>query len=91
MFSLTTKQQAMLEFVQRYMDEQRRAPLIREIQAGCGIASYKSTIDRLNALERKRFIARSPHKHRGLRLLPSAPAPEPSMPLHEVAVCADGP
>jgi len=42
--------------------------LIREIQIGCGIASYKSAIDRLNALERKGYIKRAPHKHRGIRL-----------------------
>jgi SOS-response transcriptional repressor LexA len=48
--------------------------LIREIQLGCQIASYKSALDRLNALERKGFIKRTPNKHRGIRLGRHAPA-----------------
>ena len=76
MTKLTSKQQIVLEFVERFCVEQRQAPLIREIQAGCRIASYKSTIDRLNALERKGYFKRAPNKHRGIRLLrkPSGPA-----------------
>ena len=66
--SLTSKQQAVFEFVQRYFAEHGRSPLIREIQLGCQIASYKSVVDRLNALERKRFIKRAPNKHRGIRV-----------------------
>ena len=66
---LTKKQQTVFEFIQRYFQDYRRSPLIREIQLGCQIASYKSAIDRLNALERKRFIRRLPNKHRGIKLL----------------------
>lgn len=58
-----------LEFIERYVDERRCAPLIREIQVDCQIASYKSAIDRLNALERKGLIKRAPNKHRGIRLI----------------------
>ena len=66
---VTQKQQALLEFLQRYVIEQRRAPFIWEIQAGCQITSYKSAVDRLNALERKGFIRRIPNKHRGIKLV----------------------
>jgi len=65
---LTTKQQTVLDFIQRYLAEHRMSPLIREIQFGCQIASYKSVIDRLNALERKHFILREPNKHRSIRV-----------------------
>ncbi len=58
----------MLEYIQRYIAEHGCAPLIREIQDGCQIASYKSTVDRLNALERKGFIRRRPNIHRGIRV-----------------------
>ena len=68
-FSLTNKQQLLLEFVERYIGEHRYAPLIREIQLGCGIASYKSAVDRLNVLERKGLIRRLPNKHRGIKLI----------------------
>jgi SOS-response transcriptional repressor LexA len=58
----------MLEFIWQYMTQHRAAPLIREVQLGCQIASYKSAVDRLNALERKGFIRRTPSRHRGIRL-----------------------
>lgn len=59
----------MFDFVQRFLAEHGQSPLIREIQLGCQILSYKSAIDRLNALERKGFIRRLPNKHRGIKLI----------------------
>ena len=72
--SLTQKQYAVLEFIQNYFLQHRRSPLIREIQAGCQITSYKSAIDRLNALEHKKLIRRVLNKHRGIRLIHQAVA-----------------
>ena len=66
---ITQKQQALFDFVQRYMAEHHRSPFIWEIQAGCQIVSYKSAVDRLNALERKGLIKRIPNKHRGIKLI----------------------
>ena len=68
MTKLTSKQQAVLDYIRDYVRKHRRAPFIREIQTDCWIASYKSTVDRLNALERKGFIKRMPNKHRGIQL-----------------------
>ena len=65
---LTKKQQAVFAFIQQYLDAHRRSPVIREIQAGCQIISYKSVVDRLHALERKGFIRRTPNKHRGIKI-----------------------
>ena len=62
----------MLAFIERYFNEHRQSPLIREVQADCQIASYKSAIDRLNALERKGFIRRIPNKHRGIKVVRKA-------------------
>ena len=70
--TLTIKQQTVLDFIRRYFDANRRSPLIREIQAGCRILSYKSALDRLNALERKGLIRRLSNKHRGIRLVRKA-------------------
>ena len=69
---LTHKQHIVLDFLQRYFLEHHGSPLIREVQAGCQINSYKSTLDRLNALERKGYIKRIPNKHYGIRLLKPA-------------------
>ena len=65
---LTQKQQAVLEYIRQHIAEHRQAPLIREIQLACQIASYKSAVDRLNSLERKGYIRRKPNKHRGIRI-----------------------
>ena len=70
---MTRKQHAVFEFIQRYLGEYRRAPFIREIQLGCQIASYKSAVDRLNALERKGYLKRQPNKHRGIKLARRVP------------------
>ena len=80
--SLTQKQYVVLEFIRNYFNEHRCSPLIREIQAGCHIASYKSAIDRLNALEHKKLIRRALNKHRGIRLVRQAvvhPASDPAL------------
>ena len=82
--SLTQKQQAVFEFIRQYFAEHRKSPFIREIQAGCSIASYKSALDRLNALERKGFIKRLPYKHRGIRRIwkaSAAPATSTTQPV----------
>ena len=87
MTKLTQKQQIVLDYLQRYIGEHRRSPVLREIQDACRIVSYKSVIDRLNALERKGFIKRTPNKHRAIHihrkasamLQPVAVASEPSL------------
>ena len=76
---LTHKQQAVYDFIQGYFDAYHRSPLIREIQLGCHITSYKSAIDRLNTLERKGYIRRLQNKHRGIKL-PRRHLPEASVP-----------
>ena len=81
---LTQKQQTAFEFIQRYVAEHRRSPLIREIQSGCQITSYKSVLDRLNALERKGMIRRAPYRHHGIKITRRALPPlvgtaEPSL------------
>ncbi|GEM_PF-6871788 len=65
---LTQKQQTLLDFIASYMTQNGRSPLIREIQEGCQVASYKSVVDRLNSLERKGLLKRHPNKHRGIQL-----------------------
>ena len=80
---LTRKQQIVLEFLQRYFLEHHGSPLIREVQAGCQINSYKSTLDRLNALERKGYLKRIPNKHYGIRLLKPSLAEPASLALQD--------
>ena len=82
--TLTGKQQNVLDFIARFFSQHRCYPLIREVQAGCGITSYKSALDRLNALERKGYLKRTLNKHRGIRLLRTArKAPDQEQALQE--------
>ena len=67
-YSLTTRQKRVYEFVKEYIQLNKRAPYIREIQNGCGSLSYKAAVDKLLALEKKGFIRRAPNKHRGIEL-----------------------
>ncbi len=76
MYTLTGKQQTVLAFIRQYFQEHRHSPLIREIQLACQISSYKSVLDRLNALEHKGYIKRLPNKHRGIRMVRRAAQPE---------------
>ena len=69
---LTAKQAQVYAFLQEYIARHAHAPYIREVQEGCGIASYKSALDRLVALERKGWIDRAPNRHRGIHLRAAA-------------------
>ena len=65
-YSLTSRQQEVLAFVREYIEKNKQAPYIREIQQGCGILSYKAAVDKLLSLEKKGYIRRVLNKHRGI-------------------------
>lgn len=67
-YLLTIRQKKVFEFVKGYIETNKKAPYIREIQDGCGSISYKAAVDKLLALERKGYIRRIPNKHRGIEL-----------------------
>jgi repressor LexA len=66
--NLTTGQKEVYEYIRSYMDRNKHAPYIREIQDACQISSHKGVIDRLVALERKGYIKRKLNKHRSIKL-----------------------
>ena len=67
--SLTTRQQKMLEFIRRYLNENQFPPTIREIGKAVGIPSTSVVNYNLNSLESKGFIERDRNVSRGLRLV----------------------
>jgi len=69
MKSLTEKQLMMLICIKSLIKKNGKSPLIREIQNGCKITSYKTVFDRLMALERKGYILREQGKHRGIKCI----------------------
>ena len=65
---LSGRQQAMLEFIKGFMEENGYPPTIREIGKACGISSTSVVNYNLNKLERDGYLARDREKSRGLRL-----------------------
>jgi repressor LexA len=62
---LTEKQQAILDFIQQYMDEHQYPPSIREIGSHFGV--YPATVqDHISALERKGFLQKQRFQSRTL-------------------------
>ena len=67
--NLTSRQQEVFNFVRGYIEKNKRAPYIREIQEGCDIFSYKAAVDKLLSLEKKGYIRRILNKHRGITVV----------------------
>lgn len=67
-YTLTQRQQDVYNYVTAYISRFNKSPYIREIQEACGISSYKVTLDRLSALEKKGYIRRKLNKHRSIAL-----------------------
>jgi repressor LexA len=65
---LSDRQEAMLEFITSFIDENGYPPTIREIGKACGISSTSVVNYNLNKLEREGLLARDREVSRGLRL-----------------------
>jgi repressor LexA len=65
---LSTRQQAILAFIEEYADEHGYPPSIREIGAAAGISSTSVVDYNLRALEREGFLRRDREVSRGLGL-----------------------
>lgn len=66
--TLTSRQQQLLEFLEKAHTEQGFMPSSREVQRHFGFASQTAAMDLLRALERKGFIRRLPGKARAVVL-----------------------
>jgi repressor LexA len=71
---LTSNQQRVLDFIQRYLSRNGRSPTLREISENLGLSSHSSAQDYVEALVRKGAIERLPY-HRGLSLPHRSRAP----------------
>ena len=66
---LSTRQDGILAFIHKFMDERQFPPTIRDIQAGCGISSTSVVDYNLHILQREGFLRRLPEVSRGIELL----------------------
>src|SRR3990172_3886464 len=69
MMSLSTRQQAMLEFIQRFTNDNRYPRTIGEIGQDVGISSPSVVNYNLNILEREGLIERDKEVSRGIKLI----------------------
>src|SRR5687768_14061519 len=65
---LSARQEAMVDFIGKFLDENGYPPTIREIGKACGISSTSVVNYNLTKLEREGFLVRDREVSRGLRL-----------------------
>jgi repressor LexA len=65
---LSTRQQAMVDFIAKFIEENGYPPTIREIGKACGISSTSVVNYNLTKLERDGYLVRDREVSRGLRL-----------------------
>ncbi|MBI4236469.1 MAG: transcriptional repressor LexA [Chloroflexi bacterium] len=66
--ALRRRQEEILRFIERFLDERGYPPTIRDIQHACDISSTSVVDYNLRALERASLIRRSPEVSRGIEL-----------------------
>src|SRR3954471_10725861 len=75
--SLSDKQQAILEAIQRSVSTRGYPPSMREIGDAVGLSSLSSVTHQLNQLELAGYIRRDPNRPRALEVLIDVPNTEP--------------
>ncbi|MBN1429838.1 MAG: repressor LexA [Anaerolineae bacterium] len=78
---LSGRQQAILEFITGFLEENGYPPTIREIGKACGITSTSVVNYNLNKLERDGHLSRDREVSRGLRLADALPGNLVRIPL----------
>ena len=66
---LSTKQEAIVEFIQGFLEDRHFPPTVRDIQAGCDISSTSVVDYNLRILQREGYIRRQSEVSRGIELL----------------------
>lgn len=71
---LTRAQEETLTLIKEYIKKHGQSPTFVELQKSLKLSSIRSVTQRIEALERKGFIARDRFQHRSIRVLPSVSA-----------------
>jgi repressor LexA len=90
MKGLSAKQQGILEFMRRFIDEHDYPPSIRDIQIGCEISSTSVVDYNLKALERLGFIRRDREVSRAIELLDRGSRRPRTVPVPIIGTIAAG-
>lgn len=76
--SLSDKQLAILDVIQRSVSSRGYPPSMREIGDAVGLSSLSSVTHQLNQLELSGYLRRDPHRPRAMEVLIDLPALDPS-------------
>ena len=90
MKSLSTKQQAILEFLRQFIRDKDYPPSIRDIQLGCKISSTSVVDYNLKALERLGHIRRDREVSRAIELLDGTGRRPSTIPVPIIGTIAAG-
>jgi repressor LexA len=74
MKALSSRQQNIINFINRFWQEMSYPPTVRDIVSGCGISSTSVVDYNLDILEREGYIRRHPGISRGIELVTHSPA-----------------
>ncbi len=66
---LSQRQQRILEFIQKFMDEHQYPPTVRDIQNGCEVSSTSVVDYNLRKLQEMGYLTREPEVSRGIELI----------------------
>ncbi|MGV8970233.1 MAG: transcriptional repressor LexA [Microbacteriaceae bacterium] len=84
--SLSDKQLAILDYIQRSVSDRGYPPSMREIGDAVGLSSLSSVTHQLNQLELSGYLRRDPNRPRALEVLIEMPSSESSAPENTVSV-----
>ncbi|HZP57602.1 MAG TPA: transcriptional repressor LexA [Dehalococcoidia bacterium] len=90
MKGLSAKQDSILQFMRKFIDEHDYPPSIRDIQIGCGISSTSVVDYNLKALERLGLIRRDREVSRAIELLDRGARRARTMPVPIIGTIAAG-
>lgn len=82
---LSSRQQVILDYIQKYVQDHSYPPSVRDIQVGCLLSSTSVVDYNLRILQREGYLRRSPDLSRGLELIGEA-SKAPDTPFVDVPV-----
>jgi len=78
---ISSRQQAVLDYIRAFLEERGYPPSVREIVTGCGISSTSVAAFHLKRLEAKGYLRRHPDISRGLELAALPDSEDSTVPL----------
>ena len=71
-YRLSHRQENILEFIEKFLDDYQFPPTVRDIQSGCNISSTSVVDYNLQILQKEGYLNRLPDVSRGIELLENA-------------------